>query len=163
MKCGGRGGRAGRRRIGIHGLVTRGVVRRREAAFLAGFDDIRWQRELADAVREGRHGLAGGEFEPHAVFALLGLDGDGAAAVDREAGFVRGALTWPQHAPPLERVGGGTQQQALDLAAGGPYAEEARLEDGDVITDQHRARGQQVREFGEEAVFDCARGATDDE
>ena len=88
-----RGGGAGRRRIGIHGLVARRVIGRRESAVFACFDDIRWQREFADAVGELIDGLAGGQREAHAVFAVLRLDRDGVVAVDGKARCVRGALT----------------------------------------------------------------------
>ena len=106
VQAGGRrGGRSGRGRIRVDGLVARSVVSRREAAILAGFDDVRRERKFADAVGQLADGLAGGQREAYAVFAVLGLDRDGVTAVDREAGRIRGPLARAQHAPPFERVG----------------------------------------------------------
>ena len=91
------------------------------------------------------------------------LDGDGPTAVDEEAGGIAGALARAQHAPPFERIQRGAEQQALDLAPGGTHAEEARLQHGDVIADEHGARRQELRQVAEPTMLDRARGAPHDE
>jgi hypothetical protein len=161
----GRGRRRGPRgfRVRIDGLIALGVVGRREAALLAGFDDVRRQRDLTEAFGQVLHGLTGREFEAHAILAVHVLDGDGATSVDDEAGRITGAFARTQHAPPFQRIQRGSEQQALDLAAGGTHAEEAGLQDGDVIADEHGARRQELRQVAETAMLDRPRGAAHDE
>ena len=161
----GRGRRRGPRGfgVGIDGLITLGVIGRREAALLAGFDDVRRQRDLAEAFGEVLDGLAGRQVEPHAILAVRVLDGDGPTSIDEEASRITRALAGSQHAPPFQRVQCGTQQQALDLAAGGTHAEEACFQHGDVVADEHGARWQQLRQVAEATMLDRPRGAAHDE
>ena len=91
------------------------------------------------------------------------LDGDGATSVDDETSGIAGTFTRAQHAPPFEGVQRGTEQQTLDLATGGTHAEEACLQHGNIIADEHGAGRQELRQVAEPTMLDRTRGAAYDE
>jgi len=143
--------------------VTLGVVFGARVARLAR--DVGGQRDLAGALGHVEHAEAARGVEGDA-----GLPGVGAALADggrvvagkaeaRAGGELLGGL---EQAPPLGGLAGdGVQEQALDGAAAGAPAPKTRLEDGRGIAEQARARGQDVRQLGEGAVFGGARGTGD--
>ena len=165
VEAGGRrGGGAALGGVGVDGLVARGVVVGPDAGGLAGLEDVGRQGNLAALLGELVDGAAGRELEADEELAAVAVDGARPPApLHAEPDGLAGALGGAKEAPPLEGIGRGAEEEALDLAAGGAETAQAGVEDADAIAQQGGGGGKDGGKVGEGEVLDGAAGATDDE